>query len=231
MGWFRNFLYLLCGKKIKVQKPREWDEKQLVDPEQFYTGRVYVVGDSHAWIPFIKSNYFEKLSVGPRTAHKLDSREREIVNKINYMIDSKIIFVFGEIDCRVHLFKEHHKQQRPIEHLILDTAERYVMLVKRLRRRGYDIAILNVVPTGDAGNAGYKFYGSPAQRRDITTRFNAAVKELCIEHRIPFIDIYSELVDHKGWRKKHLIKDDVHLNSNMAGILEEHLKYHWWMYE
>lgn len=228
-NWFKN---LFRSGPAKIERPEEWPQPKIEKEPKFFEGKLYIIGDSHAQGPFRNHKYFEGMSIGPRTAHRLDIREGELINNLKIRpVGSKFIFIFGEIDCRVHFFNQANKQQRPIDDLILDTAERYVILVKRLRRRGFDIAVMNVVPTGEMGNAGYKFFGAPSQRREITKKFNNRLECLCLEHGVPFINIYKELVNGKGWRKRELIQDDVHLNGGFAKILENNLRKHWWMYE
>lgn len=228
-NWLKK---LFKKKKIKIRRPADWPLPANYEEPEFFDGNLYIIGDSHAQYPFRDCTFCNGMSMGPRTAHKLDTREGEVIQNLRHRpAGSKFIFIFGEIDCRVHFFNQANKQQRPIDDLILDTAERYVILVKRLRRRGFDIAVMNVVPTGEMGNAGYKFFGAPSQRREITKKFNNRLECLCLEHGVPFINIYKELVNGKGWRKRELIQDDVHLNGGFAKILENNLRKHWWMYE
>ena len=101
---------------------------------------IYVFGDSHTMN--LHHELFITTHVGPATAYKLfsDTSTTQAKKKINTMLDklSKnrkyyFLFVFGEIDCRIHINKVSRSTQKPLNSVINDTVTSYISYLKNIQ--------------------------------------------------------------------------------------------------
>ena len=202
---------------------------------------IFAVGDSHSVRCFENhatiGNALTLYGVNKldgKTAFKLRDHDRRVRKIIAPIADRHIIFVFGEVDVRIHIKLKHEKTGVPVGTLIENTARRYIDYVEELRAEGYDIHVFNVVPTGDfAGerferwkkNLHYPFTATYAERRDYTLRLNRRLAAHCRDLSIPFIDIYDHLVEKNGVRKRALVYDFAHIDAQTADILLENYRF------
>jgi len=201
--------------------------------------KIFAVGDSHSRRCFEDHEQIadSRVLVGHnkldgKTAYNLERHEKKLFRILSPLHDKSLIFCFGEVDVRLHIKYKHQQQGTSIEQLIDKTAERYTSYVHRLRKAGHRIHIFNVVPTGDfQGDEAEKwkrrlkhpFNTSFEERSSFTEQLNTAYQDYCRKYQIPFIDIYSYLVDEQGKRREDLIYDYAHINNSCADLV---LQYH-----
>lgn len=183
--------------------------------------KIVVISDSHGEHIFDKHPLFEVRHIGPRTAFKLRGHSNLVYTALEGIFDCKIVFVFGEIDCRKHIILKANEYNRHPFSLVKDTALSYVNFVYSLCKEGYNIGIFNVVPPGEVTTG---CQGTWKERTIITRYMNDRLKTLCKSNGIEFIDIYSDLIDSNGFRREDLISDEAHLNSKVADIFLENYK-------
>jgi len=143
------------------------------------------------------------------TAYAIDTHDdeiQEVLSSIDFKENDEMWFMFGEIDVRFHIFYHHQKLGVPLDSMIESVAERYVVYVGKLRKQGFNIHILSVVPTQpvpgpylrdptynikdwirDGGN-------NLEDRIYITENFNRILEVKCRENDVPFRNIYHYLV-------------------------------------
>lgn len=185
----------------------------------------HVIGDSHS-LNFIHDAFIIH-HVGPATAYKLNfeksttNSRKKVINILNKIYKNKpisVIFVFGELDARIHIYKIYKEKNININILIKKTIESYMDFLNLIKKRFplINIYIFNVLPQGEEENV-YKFsyYASMDKRRDIAENMNRLLVEHTRLNNIKFIDIYSKLIDRNGKRKKEYIFDDVHFNRKI----------------
>lgn len=186
---------------------------------------IHVIGDSHAlayrsWPPFVV-HY-----LGPATMHNLGSpkstnRSGDKLNKaLGWVRKEKdmMILVFGEIDCRIHFYYQYKKQggRKPFEALIGETLERFSLLVEKLTKEGYEVAVQGVVAPGRETNKyGYPEYAGAKVRAQIYREFNRQLRENCVKNDILLIDLYRETVGKDGLVKQDLVRDEVHIKDEV----------------
>jgi hypothetical protein len=202
---------------------------------------IFSVGDSHSLRCFEQhpaiadsTTLFGYNKLDGKTAFNLTRHEKKIRKIRRSLRDKELIFVFGEVDVRIHIkYKAAQTETDPAE-LIRRTAERYTDYVQELRQRGYSIHVFNVVPTGNFSspeaeqwrkNLSYPFLASHAERTCYTEEMNRQLRLECAAKQIPFIDIYPHLIDQQGRRKKELIYDFSHLNNKTADLVMEHYSF------
>ncbi len=202
--------------------------------------KIAAVGDSHSLRCFENHEliadskaYFGYNKLDGKTAYKLKDHDKRVRKIITPIKNKHLIFVFGEVDVRIHIKRKHLQLGTPVETLIQNTAKRYTDYVAGLREEGFDIHIFNVVPTGNfigpqfetwKKRLKYDFNTTFKERQSYTLMLNKESKNHCRQKAIPFINIYKHLIDEQGHRKKELVFDFSHINSKTADILMEN--YH-----
>jgi len=197
--------------------------------------KIFAVGDSHSRRCFENHQYIADSRVlaghnklDGKTAFKLERHEKKLMRILTPLQDKELIFCFGEVDVRLHIKYKHQQLGIPVEQLLTATAKKYTAYVHKLRKQGYRIHIFNVVPTGDflgpeaekwKDGLYYPFTASYEERTYYTEQLNGAYAFWCRKLRIPFIDIYQELVDGRGKRKEELVFDFAHLTNSCADLV------------
>ena len=203
--------------------------------------QIFTIGDSHSLRCFENHPHIADSTVlrgynklDGKTAHNLTRHEKQVRKIRQSLRDKHLIFVFGEVDVRIHIKYKARQTGTPPEELIRRTAERYTDYVAGLRARGYRIHVFNVVPTGNFStpealrwrqNLSYPFLASRTERTRYTETMNRQLAALCSAKNIPFIDVYNHLIDENGLRKKELVFDFSHLNSRTADIVMQHYDF------
>jgi len=129
-----------------------------------------------------------------------------------------VMTVFGEIDCRAHLLRQAAKQGRPVAAVCADCAERYMGVVHEIRARGFPVIVYNAIPSlpekstwADGKDDEYPAYGSQAERNAAIRAFNASLKKLCDDDRVPFLATFDLFVDGAGRTRSEFYMDKIHL--------------------
>lgn len=195
---------------------------------------ILVIGDSHTRA-FEGNKLFVVHHIGPATAYNLkkkrnttNSREKlfRIVNNLNRKRDI-VILVFGEIDCRIHIFNQYKKNSGKftITQLIEKTISNYGHVLKQLDEMGIIFFVYGIPPAAKQKNVyGYPFYAPPDIRVKIYKEFNERLKEFCKENGYNYIDIQSKVTDEKGFTLNEYADGDVHLNSDIMKFVKRRLK-------
>jgi hypothetical protein len=156
-------------------------------------------------------------------AHNIRKHDAAIRNVLRK--GEEILFSFGEIDCRIHLYRQSIKQDVEIVALMHDTINRYTNYVCELMQEGFDIYILSVPPAGTQNNRfKYNHYAPYSHRKLINFMFNMELEHICILKNIHYIDYYFKVSDGKMGRRMDYVEDDVHLNSKVADVVMEIMK-------
>jgi hypothetical protein len=194
----------------------------------------YVIGDSHSQ-NFIHDSFVIN-HIGPATAYKLsfeksttNSRRKifEILDKIYKNKQIKVIFVFGEIDVRLHIYSVSKEKHLALNKVILNTVKSYMIFVDLVKKRYplIRIYIFNILPQGEQENIyGFKHYADLKTRQEIVLEMNRLLKKESKAHRVNFIDIFHELINYNGERKKEYVFDEVHYNRKIMKYILSSLK-------
>lgn len=184
---------------------------------------IYTIGDSHCYNGWdgknIKFNH-----LGPILCYTFG---KEVLTRCNIsdmmMKDGDtIIFCFGEIDCRCHIFK-HITNTITYQDIIDDIIDKYFkaieinIVVSQIKFK--NICVYNVVPPiqtfNTENNPLYPFLGTDEERKQNALYFNKILKEKCIENNYVFFDIYDKYTDENGYLKKEYSDNNVHINYGL----------------
>ena len=212
----------------------------------------HVIGDSHSWafrknLPFIVHN------IGPATAYNVNNKNSTISSykklfEVIKTIDIKrdyIILVFGEIDCRIHIYNQYKKNNESIslEQLMDRTISNYGDVMDQLNMMGVKFYIYCIPPatpyyiryppyattamkTNIDENLKIKYpYLVPIDLRvQINMKFNNRLKNYCLSKGYSYIDIYDKVSDLNGYMLLEYADDEIHLNTRIVPLVKDCLK-------
>jgi hypothetical protein len=197
---------------------------------------IYVLGDSHADI-FKETYGCHGMNCGAILAYTLKEKEKDVARLItlhNVPEGAKLLFVFGEIDVRVHLGIHLNVQQ---------CVDNYIQALEGYRTKGYHIhvrgviassrkdsecvstegdksLIQNVVKQQIVAQGGLLRVGTCQQRNALARELNACLEKECKARGIGYFSIFDQLVDADGLtREEFYMGDTVHLNPTAIPLL------------
>lgn len=193
---------------------------------------IHVIGDSHA-----KALRGQRLFIvhhlGAATAYNLGKQNSTTKsNEKLFHIVRRLggrdvaLLVFGEIDCRIHIYYKYMKggQNRSIGDLIDDTVSNYGEVLKRLGELGLRVFVLGVPPATKVRNEyGYEFYAPPAIHAEINRLFNEKLRSFCEKNGFGYIDVHSGFSDEDGYMLTEYAADEIHLDGRVAGFVRGEL--------
>jgi lysophospholipase L1-like esterase len=194
--------------------------------------KVYVIGDSHTNV-FNHSLLFLVYHIGPATAFNLinirsstDSYEK--IKKILLTVKKGdvVILVFGEIDCRIHIFYQFkkHQEKMSLSELIDKTVHNYGEYIKMLKKQGIELCICGITPVGEEKNIyNYPYYAERHVQSSIYNEFNSKLKSYCEYSGVQFLNIYPLTSDASGFLQKAYSDDGLHLNAKILPNIEDML--------
>lgn len=186
---------------------------------------IYVVGDSHSLTFSLHSPYITH-HLGAVTAFNIlkensstGSKEKlfSIANKINKKKDV-LMLVFGEIDCRIHVYRQFKKSNETIsmESIIDSIIDSYFLAIEKLQKMGINLVIYGVPPANFQGNFyAYDYYAEPEIQAKIKDSFNTKLKNRCNQNGLKYLEIFHEFSDSKGFILKEFSQDELHLNDKI----------------
>jgi len=194
---------------------------------------VFVIGDSHTNI-FQSSPLFQVFHIGPATAYNLikegsSTKSNEKINEILNMVKKGdiVLLVFGEIDCRIHIFYQFKKNHETptISDLIQRTIHNYCTFVRTIRNQGIEVCVCGITPPGDEENIyNYPYYAEKNLQKKIYQEFNSELKSYCNDFKINFLDIFPLVSDKSGFLLKEFSDDGLHLNNKFLPCIEKMLQ-------
>ena len=202
--------------------------------------KIYCIGDSHCRF-FSKKNipkkgykglhkYFDIYWLGASTAYglvKSKTRTNGSKNMFKYLKripkGSTVMLFFGEIDCRCHLVRQAHKQNRDFEDLAKECVDRYFSVISKIISMGFYVVVFNVVPSTLSKNSKqYPSYGNHKDRNKISKMFNKYLSELC-KNKCVFISVFDKFIKENLKTKDSYYMDSIHLGKKAYPIVIEEM--------
>lgn len=193
----------------------------------------YVIGDSHV-LNFLHEAFIVH-HIGPATAYRLNFKEsttksrEKIINLLNEIYKKKplnVIFVFGELDARIHINKVAKENKISTNKVIEKVVKAYMNFLKFVKKKYplTSIYVFNVLPQGEEENIyNYHFYANRKERVKIAEKMNQFLREYSKRNNFKFIYIYDKLINKKGERKKEYAFDDVHYNRKIIPYMLDYI--------
>jgi hypothetical protein len=187
---------------------------------------IYTIGDSHSvsgWykIPNVSWNH-----LGPILAFSIgrDKNLRIKIERFNFKMGDTVVFSFGEIDCRCHVFKYcvdgNQNTSKTYKQIIFTIVSNYISAIKEIMRNYLYIrtCIYSIVPPihindGYSINEEFPFLGSDEQRLAYTSYFNELLSIFCFEYGFTFIDIQEAASNSDGFLNAELSDGSIHIGN------------------
>jgi len=192
---------------------------------------IWVFGDSHAG-KFGGDERFKLVGPPAPTAWGIahEKARSESLFMLQMMLHfaedgDTVLFVLGEIDCRVHIYRQSIIQKREANEIIFDVVERYGRVVKDVRDHNpVNVAVLDVPPAVKQPNVYMvDYYGTRDQRAEIARRFNIVLRDWCEKNEICFVETWPFLTDERGWLKDEYSVDEVHVSGAVVPFVVQQL--------
>ena len=195
---------------------------------------IFTFGDSHSRFGFNDISNIRINELGARLCYTFGNLKLEILNIKNYDVKENdiVIFCFGEIDCRAHIYKLVN-ENTSYEQIIDSITYNYFEAVKKNVEQYKNIKtiIYNVVPPSDVSLIHTKeeiqnkvlvkhktelpWKGSNEERMKYHLYFNKKIKDLCIKNNYIFMDVYDRYCDSNGFLKRELSDYNVHIKNSI----------------
>ena len=195
--------------------------------------KVYAFGHSHAG-KFGNDSRFVLVGPPAPTAYGLGNEKSRseslfILRQMLHEVEQNdiILFVLGEIDCRVHVYRQSIITGRHPNDIISDTVEKYGHIIKSVRDdNNVNVAVHDVPPATAQPNVYLlDHYGTRDQRAEIARRFNFILGNWCEKNDICFVQLYPYISDERGWLKEeYAIEDGAHVSEEVVPFVVQELR-------
>ena len=146
-----------------------------------------------------------------------------------------VVFIFGEIDVRVHIGKQKDHMARDLDEIIKTLANNYIHTIVDNKNLFNNVTfiIMSVIPPAPnhvSDSKEYPVYGGVQDRVLIAKKINAQLEALAFKNGFLFLDIYPLYADEQGIIRYELSDGGVHaaMKSNslvknaLLKLIEEH---------
>lgn len=197
---------------------------------------IHVIGDSHVSLFSGKDEIvpvwnephedalpqFRTYRLGAMLAYNLATEGHEGRDKLFALLDtlpkrSKVLLCFGEIDCRAHIVKQAHAQEKRIIDIANEVASRYASAIQEVKSHPNisKLAVWGATPQSAAEHSSNKFptVGTMQERNIATWHFNSATALNCDAWGVKFYDIYNRIVDADLNSNPEYFFDSAHMNQ------------------
>ena len=189
--------------------------------------------EQNLWVNTENAPDFIAYHVGPCLAYSTNSRHSSqfFYEKLHFLLDNgffpdgcRILTVFGEIDCRVHVKKQAEKQNKTEEEIVDEIIRHYGEFITMLKNRGYRVTVYAPIASQkETVNVDPEFprYGSEIERNSISILFGRKMAEFCQRGGVRFVSIINKLLNSNLTTKGEYYRDGVHLNLEAFPFIEE----------
>lgn len=176
---------------------------------------IHTFGDSHSQFGFNTIPNINIHHLGPKLCSSI-GRDGIDINGYGVYDDDIVIFSFGEIDCRCHVYKYITKDISHIE-IINSIVDNYFIKIQEcVALLKVKVCIYNVVPAVEkdscSENRDFPYLGTDEIRKTFVSYFNKKLMENCVKYNYIFFNIHDMYVDENGFLDKSL-SDNVHIKD------------------
>jgi hypothetical protein len=171
--------------------------------------KVHSIGDSHCAFSFrdIEEEYilyfrgedilkvpFEIHYLGSKTMYSFGKKGVAEENYHGIGLGEYLVFCFGEIDVRCHIYNQIHLHHRKLEEVITSLVDAYISRIKEVEAKyGIFPVIFGVIPpVRELIVEGYPSVGPYQDRVEYTKLLNASLKKAASNDGILYFDVFDE---------------------------------------
>jgi hypothetical protein len=160
------------------------------------------------------------------TMYRAKEKLAEILPKIP--ATDRLLFSFGEIDCRYHIKNQSIKKGIDVEIVVADCISRYINAIQQLNVLGHRVGVWGPIASThleekDASSDCW-IKGDHLERNRITKLFNSHLKIKCLEAGIMFFSILSDLILADGTTDSQYYADPMHLSQTAMSLAKSALE-------
>tara|TARA_B100001093_G_C26670181_1_gene945841 strand:+ start:58 stop:699 length:642 start_codon:yes stop_codon:yes gene_type:complete len=168
--------------------------------------------------------------MGPVLCNSFGTKGLEWVDISNFDLEEEdtLVFSFGEIDCRCHVYK-HVNELQTYKDVIDRLINNYFNAIKanldRLDITLGNVCVYNIPPPSrenDCPGIDTPYVGTDEERKLAYLYFNKLLNEKCQENRYIFINIYDKYTNKDGFIIRDITDGWVHIEDGIH--LHEFLK-------
>ena len=148
---------------------------------------------------------FTPLHAGPCLAYTSNRRQTtySFREKAEYLCrnfikpHAKILCCLGEIDLRVHVWKQAALQNRTYQQIVDDILAQYIQFLLWLQEEGFHVSCWGPIASQKEScplDPMFPRNGTEKERNLATAYFNQRLSEMCGEHGILFLSIFDKMV-------------------------------------
>lgn len=190
--------------------------------------RIVAFGDSHSAV-FSNIENVDVVHVGPATAHNIaransttQAREKILAHlETCSSLDTAVLLVFGEIDCRMHILKVASSLEVTMQQAVQVTVERYCVFLQSIVAMGYTVLIYGPAGSGSGWNSSFPSVGREQDRNIVIHHFNSLLAENCLRLGVAFVSIDDLVINKGSWlTRAGFLDDGCHLNNHPRTVVE-----------
>ena len=181
---------------------------------------LHTVGDSHSlfvwenislpWLQVVTHH------VGPRTMFRFGQDKLALadIQKFGVKNGEAVVFCWGEIDCRAHVYLHREEGVKAVLNRIADS---YFTAIREnvSRYQRLTVGVFNVVPprryVKGKRARDMVFEGTDEERQQYVLRMNVALRARCVKAGYLFVDVYDSYCDEEGFLRMELSDKRTHI--------------------
>ncbi len=202
--------------------------------------KVHSIGDSHCAFSFrdIEEGYIlyfrgEDILKVPFAIHYLGSRTMYSFGKKGAAEENYhgiepgdyLVFCFGEIDVRCHIYNQVHNEHRKLEEVLSSLTDDYILRIKGIEAK-YKIhpVIFGITPpVRELTVEGYPSVGPYQDRVSYTKLLNASLEKEATSHGILYFDVFNEYALKDGSLNMKYSDGIMHISQECNGPVKNKL--------
>lgn len=173
---------------------------------------------------------FTPLHAGPCLAYNCNHADTtfRFHEKVTYLCQNfiqphaKIICCLGEIDLRVHVFKQTKLQNRTYQQIVDDILTEYIRFLIWLKDHGYQVYCWGPIASQTEScplDPMFPRNGTEIERNKATAYFNQRLSALCQKYGIVYLSIFDKMVtDDYRTLEQYLSPDRCHLSQRALSL-------------
>lgn len=184
---------------------------------------LHAIGDSHAWLPFLKIEGTVTHYTGPVTMKRIGHPDEPLLHdKVSELVPLQtgdaLVFSFGEVDVRCWVHVHVSERQRVHTELLREWTTAYLDKVASVPAavplEALCVqAIVPPVPAAQAHNVDFPVSGSDEDRARYTRTANGLLSYGCSKRGLRFLDVHARYVGPDGMMVPGLSDNSVHIGD------------------
>ncbi len=185
---------------------------------------ILVFGDSHSEYCFSGIARCAPHLVGFHTMHRIGRDGLGIldIRAQGARAGDTAVFIFGEIDVRLHIGRQKDERGRDPDAVIDDLAARYfhTLAINAARNPDVRMIVSSVVPPSERTPQEVQpKHGTLSDRVLYARHLNDRLRRLCREHGYGYLDLHSPFALEDGSMNTAFCRDTVHVNKEFHRIV------------